>query len=110
MNRIHPLTDERRRIIAETAAKIAYEDWTLEVDGDWLCWHYPAEDVYTHELRMWEARPWSLRHLDDETLEREIITTAFLGVRTILEHEARELFRYGKTHPFAPHTRPLNGQ
>jgi hypothetical protein len=109
VNRIIPLTSSRAARIGAIAAQIKYEDFVLEVDGDWLCWHYPARDVYSGEMKMWEARPWSCRHLSDETLEREIVTTAFLGIRTILEHEARELFRYGGRHPFAPHSRPFNG-
>lgn len=98
----------RMSLIAATAARIAYPGMRLEVDGDTLRWHYTAIDVYTGQPAEFAGRPWPLWHIPDDTLEREVITTAFLGVRTILEHEARELFRIDKTHPFAPHSRPFN--
>lgn len=98
---------EREAFIRAVAAEIVYSDMVLQVEGQTLRWRYWDLDPVHGGLVMLEGRPWPLHHVPDENLERETVTTAFLAVRTIHEHEAREHFQYGGGHPFNPHTRPF---
>jgi hypothetical protein len=59
-----------------------------------------VEDATTGESSLMHGRKW---HLSEWSTDSEVVQTAWLAVKTWLEHEARERFTYRGRSVFGPH-------
>lgn len=72
--------------------------WYLRVDA--LPGSHWATCAVTQEALPWSGRKW---RLSEHMTDGEVVQTAFLAVKTALEHEARERFTFDGVSVFDPH-------
>lgn len=97
------MTTERE--FCEVLGKISYPgfEFHLRYDGirPYLQVHCPqGVDARTGAEDPWNGRKW---RLSDHMVPSEIVQTAFLALKTALEHEMREQFLYKGQRVFSPH-------
>lgn len=91
--------------IKEVVSKCSFGDWQINVKRkkDTVYLQISAttidltdeSETYSWHGRKWLISPWMT--------DSEIIQTAFLAVKTAVEHEAREMFKFDGVAIFGPH-------
>lgn len=98
------MLDTNKERVQEVLSHVAYNDWHVGVGVDdtrlYLQVRFIAPDEDTGEAREWNGRKWLLSpHMTDS----ELVFTAWLAIKTAVEHEARETFMYKGRKIFGPH-------
>lgn len=81
----------------------AYEGYEFDFDLNQLRVRVHCPDGVCNETGAkisWSGRWW---HLEPSMDESEIVQTLFLAIRVVLEHEAREIFKFGGVDIFNSH-------
>lgn len=80
--------------------QIKYKDWVLLQNENYIQWSWWAPCSKTGEVKFWKSRKW---YISEHMVESELVGTAFLALKTALEHEAREFFTYEGRVVYNPH-------
>ena len=95
------MTEDQIRLII---SDLWYQDWDFHLarDGDvlFLQCRFFAFDPDKGDSRLQHGRKWLI---SPHMTESEIVQTAWLAVKTAIEHEAREAFTYRRRAIFGPH-------
>lgn len=85
-------------------SQCSYPDYEFDLDLNRLRVRVHCPDGVCNETGArisWNGRWWYFEPGMDDT---EIVQTLFLAIRVVLEHEARELFKFGGGDIFNSHT------
>lgn len=90
--------------IKDVIDKIAYKDWKIHLDVSgsvpWIQVQFLERNITTGQPEIQKGRKWMLSF---HCCDNEIVRTAYKAIKTVIEHEIDENFKFHSIAIFNPH-------